>query len=140
MAAAEGDVVRTVTDQVQDRSFLEPLPGENEEQRHARVGRIMEERLFGKKARFPDSLTGNVVTIRHQAGSTIEYSSYEHLKAGSIRVKRGDHVRQGDVIGEVGDTGDTPVVHLHFQINTGSQWGPTADPEVFLAAVGVQVL
>lgn len=31
----------------------------------------------------------------------------------------GQTVKQGDVIAEVGDTGDTPVVHLHFQINSG---------------------
>lgn len=119
MAAADGVVVGTITDQVQDRAFLDPLPGESEQQRQARVGRTMEERVFGTNARFPGSDTGNVVTIRHQSGVTVEYSSYDHLKAGSIRVKPGDHVRQGDIIAAVGDTGDTPVVHLHFQINAG---------------------
>lgn len=68
----------------------------------------------------PKSLEGNVITLRHVFGNTVEYSSYAHLKTASLRVKVGDHVKQGDMIAQVGDTGDTPVVHLHFQVNAGS--------------------
>jgi murein DD-endopeptidase MepM/ murein hydrolase activator NlpD len=119
MAAADGEVVRVVADQVQDRAFLAHRPGETDAQRAARVGRTMEERLFGKTARIPASMIGNMVTIRHEGQGQVEYSSYAHLQPGSIRVKPGDRVRQGDIIAAVGDTGDTPVVHLHFQVNAG---------------------
>src|SRR5262249_705708 len=60
MAAADGEVVAIVADQTQDRAFLAHLPGESDEQRGARIGRTMEERLFGKNARFPFSLSGNL--------------------------------------------------------------------------------
>ena len=32
----------------------------------------------------------------------------------------GDEVARGQVIGEVGDTGDSPAVHLHFQVMEGA--------------------
>ncbi len=116
LAAADGEVVRATGDRVQDRSFLVQRPGETAEQRGNRVGRTMQERAMSD---VPASLEGNVVVIRHEVGGTVEYSSYAHLKTGSLKVKTGDHVKQGDQIAEVGDTGDTPVVHLHFQVNAG---------------------
>lgn len=70
------------------------------------------------KSDFVRAVAGNLVTIRHQAGGTVEYSSYGHLKAG-IPVHQGQEVRQGEVIGFVGDTGDSATVHLHFQLNQG---------------------
>jgi hypothetical protein len=117
-AAADGVVVRAVADRTQDRAFLAHIPGESPEARGARVNREMERR---NASDFPNSMLGNTVTIRHEAEGTVEYSSYMHLKAGSVRVKVGDTVRQGQVIAEVGDTGDTPVVHLHFQVNSGPE-------------------
>ena len=41
------------------------------------------------------------------------------MKTGSVKVKGGDHVTAGQQIAEVGDTGDTNLVHLHFQISDG---------------------
>ena len=116
MAAADGEVVEVINDRVQDRAFLAPRPGESADQRSERVNREIESRAL---ADFPQNLLGNIIVLRHRAGETVEYSSYDHLKTGSARVKVGDHVKQGDVIAEVGDTGDTPVVHLHFEVNAG---------------------
>jgi murein DD-endopeptidase MepM/ murein hydrolase activator NlpD len=69
---------------------------------------------------FRAANAGNLVTIRHEKDGVIEYSSYGHLKAGSVRLKVGDLVTPGDVVGEVGDTGDSNAVHLHFQLNAGA--------------------
>ncbi len=60
------------------------------------------------------AVTGNLVVIKHQGD---EYSAYAHLKQGSVRVKSGDIVKQGQQIAEVGDTGDYYMAHLHFQIS-----------------------
>jgi len=68
---------------------------------------------------FRAANAGNIITIRHEANGVVEYTSYGHLKAGSVRVKPGDVVKQGQIIGEVGDTGDSDAVHLHFQVNAG---------------------
>ena len=40
----------------------------------------------------PEELFGNYVVIRHGGG---EFSTYEHLRAGSVKVKKGDAVRRG---------------------------------------------
>ena len=57
---------------------------------------------------------GNFIVIKH--GNF--YSSYCHLKKGSLKVKVGDRVRKGQVIAKVGHSGassDTQA-HLHFEM------------------------
>ena len=56
---------------------------------------------------------GNTVIIRHEDGL---YSKLSHLKEGSITVKRGEKVRQGQTIAKCGNSGRSPVPHLHFQL------------------------
>ena len=45
------------------------------------------------------------------------YVFYAHFKPGSIRVKQGDRVKRGQVIGLVGNSGNSrgPHLHLHFE-------------------------
>jgi hypothetical protein len=47
------------------------------------------------------------------------YAVYAHMQPGSIKVSRGEKVHSGQVIGLVGDTGNSIVPHLHFQVNAG---------------------
>lgn len=62
---------------------------------------------------------GNHVVISHgKSGSTYYQSLYGHL--GSVTVKPGQYVRQGDVIGYVGSTGYSTGWHLHFEIHKSS--------------------
>ncbi|MGD9529798.1 M23 family metallopeptidase [Pseudonocardia sp.] len=44
------------------------------------------------------------------------YVNYAHLQPGSVRVKRGDTVRKGDVLGLVGNTGNSVAPHLHLHV------------------------
>lgn len=44
------------------------------------------------------------------------YAFYAHLQPGSIRVKVGDKVRKGQVIGLLGNSGNSVGPHLHFHI------------------------
>ena len=59
---------------------------------------------------------GNAVVIDHGG----EFSSLAHLKLGSATVKAGDTVKQGDVIGLAGNSGNSSEAHLHFQVSDGS--------------------
>jgi len=44
------------------------------------------------------------------------YAMYAHLQPGSLRVKLGQRVTRGQVLGLVGNTGNSSQPHLHFQL------------------------
>ena len=67
---------------------------------------------------------GNYITIRHEYGF---YTKYAHLD--SIKVKEGDLVKQGQYIGDLGNTGLSTGPHLHYEIRIGSQ---VIDPRKFI--------
>lgn len=74
---------------------------------------VWEERLpyfaqYGLAAQF-----GNYVIIQHENG---ESSFYGHMTMDSLTVKKGGKVKQGQVIGKVGNTGLSNCPHLHFQL------------------------
>lgn len=56
---------------------------------------------------------GNTVVIKH---AEYLFTKLSHLRAGSIKVKPGDYVVQGEVIGSCGSSGRSPEPHLHFQL------------------------
>jgi len=64
-----------------------------------------------------------VVEIQNASGNYIvldlangKYGFYEHLKSGSLRVRAGDRVRRGQVIAQLGYTGQSTGPHLHFHV------------------------
>jgi hypothetical protein len=60
-----------------------------------------------------DEYAGNRV-IQDIGGGN--YVMYAHLKTASIKVKVGDRLTTGHVIGAVGNTGNTDAPHLHLQL------------------------
>lgn len=57
------------------------------------------------------------------------YAFYAHLQPGSLRFKVGDKVRRGEVVGLVGNTGNSTEPHLHFHIaNAPGQLGAEGLP------------
>ena len=60
-----------------------------------------------------NTILGNFVIIEHKSK---EFSVYAHLKENSLCVKKGNKVKQGDVIAKVGNTGRSTSPHLHFQL------------------------
>jgi murein DD-endopeptidase MepM/ murein hydrolase activator NlpD len=68
-------------------------------------------------------VTGNSIAIEHWPGL---YSLYYHLD--SLKVKVGDPVRQGEVIGLSGSTGLSTGPHLHWEIRLHGQ---STDPDIF---------
>jgi murein DD-endopeptidase MepM/ murein hydrolase activator NlpD len=86
---------------------------------------VADARVVAAADRFPDQIPNhpNPVTIEEADGNYVtlalgrgHYAFYAHLKPGSVRVERGDRVRRGQVIGELGNSGSSTGPHLHFQV------------------------
>jgi urea transporter/murein DD-endopeptidase MepM/ murein hydrolase activator NlpD len=56
---------------------------------------------------------GNTVIIKHTNNL---YTQLSHLRPGSFRLKKGDYVRQGEIVAYCGNSGRSPEPHLHFQV------------------------
>ena len=60
---------------------------------------------------------GNYLVVKIDSG---HYAFYAHLQPGSLRFEKGDRVREGQVLGLLGNTGNTDGPHLHFHIMDGA--------------------
>jgi hypothetical protein len=89
VAAAPGRIVAT-RDDVPENTPPDPRPG---------IG--------------PNDLAGNFVNQDLGGG---RFALYGHMQPGSLRVKPGDQVVAGQVLGLVGNTGNSSEPHLHFQV------------------------
>ncbi len=61
----------------------------------------------------PYSALGNAVFLRHREN---EISVLAHFKMGSIRVKVGESVKKGQLLGLCGNSGNSSEPHLHFHL------------------------
>jgi hypothetical protein len=59
---------------------------------------------------------GNCVIIDH---GNAEYSVLMHMQPGSVTVEAGDRVLTGQVLGKLGNSGDSFGPHLHYQLQSG---------------------
>lgn len=77
-----------------------------------------------------DTAAGNFVII--DIGNK-KYACYAHMVNGSVRVKSGDVVKEGQVIGLMGNSGNSDIPHLHFQVvtDTPSFLGAEGYPHVY---------
>ena len=69
---------------------------------------------------------GKLIEVRHAMGYTTRYA---HLKR--IRVKKGQRVARGDVIGDMGNTGRSTGTHLHYEIR---RYGIAINPMKYIKA------
>ena len=73
-------------------------------------------------------LTGNYVELRVSPGI---YVTYAHMKPGSVRVHVGQHVRRGQLLGELGNSGNSATPHLHLQVQITPSFVSDGLPYVF---------
>ena len=83
-------------------------------------------RFAGRKYSF-----GNLVEIDHGNGLVTRYAHNSQIK-----VKRGDHVKRGDVIALVGRTGRSTAPHLHYEVLEN---GTAVDPMKYVLPDGILV-
>lgn len=75
--------------------------------------------------RNPMDNAGNTVVIDHGNG---EFSLLAHLQQGSVRVKVGERVRAGQLLGRVGMSGDAYLPHVHYELRDGKGASFGAEP------------
>lgn len=73
-------------------------------------------------------LPGNRVTLRVGPGI---YLLYAHMKRGSVRVRVGERVRRGQMLGRLGNSGNSATPHLHLQVQTRPSFASDGLPFVF---------
>jgi hypothetical protein len=83
---------------------------------------------FEAALKSPRLTCGNYVVIDHGNG---EFSVVCHMKQGSVRVKPGDHVRQGEQLGQMGFSGDAITVHVHYQLQDRREFDGEGLPSYF---------
>jgi murein DD-endopeptidase MepM/ murein hydrolase activator NlpD len=72
----------------------------------------------------PKRLSGNMIIIDHGHGMT---TNYGHIK--QAHKKKGERVKRGDVIAEVGNTGRSTGPHLHYEVLLN---GVSVNPEKYI--------
>ena len=105
--------------------------------RSATRGRLIEA-LDGMPNQIPGHLVppqeasqygGNHVIVEIGTG---KYAFYAHLASGSVKVRQGDQVSAGQLLGKVGNSGNSDGPHLHFQImDSASAFNTNGLPFVF---------
>ena len=65
---------------------------------------------------------GECIIIYHGKGNSTLYGHLDNLSGSPYNVKLGDTVRQGDVIGWSGTSGNSTGPHLHFGIKENDTW------------------
>jgi murein DD-endopeptidase MepM/ murein hydrolase activator NlpD len=90
--------------------------------------------LFTEAPLNTDDPYGQAVAIRHDFGYRGQqlFTVYAHMEA--VNVSYGQWVNTGDVIGYVGDTGQTTGPHLHFEVRLGENtFHHTYNPELWMS-------
>ncbi len=84
------------------------------------AGKVVEavDRFPDQVPNHPDPVSlgaadGNHVILKLGKGV---FAGYAHLIPGSVRVHRGERVREGQVLGKLGNSGNSSGPHLHFQL------------------------
>ena len=72
------------------------------------------ERIADNKTHPHPDAAGNFISLDLGNG---QFATYEHLRRGTLRVARGERVHHGQVLAEVGFSGDSTEPHLHFHVS-----------------------
>lgn len=85
---------------------------------------------------YRSSSYGETIMLEHKINGETWETVYAHMRENSRRFKDGQRVKQGDVIGQMGNTGNSTGQHLHFELHKGGLWNMVksnaVDPEQYL--------
>jgi len=131
--------------------FSDPIPWSQFYSYGAKVLAVADGKVVGLQDGIPQStplVSGKVSMPVPLSNTTVagnwialdighgRYAFYAHFQPGSLRVRLGDHVRTGQVLGLVGMAGNAVNPHLHFHVgNSPSLNGTDGEPYVFRSYV-----
>ena len=90
--------------------------------------------LFNFRQGFEEDPYGIAVAVIHDFGYNNQplYTLYAHMEAHTVFV--GQEVQTGDVLGWVGNTGNSTGPHVHFEVRVGANtYYNTRNPELWIA-------
>jgi murein DD-endopeptidase MepM/ murein hydrolase activator NlpD len=121
LAAADG-VVRWIKDGLYDLCPNEAELDCDEQQK----SELLQSERKGATLGFN---AGNFVMIEHKLNGSRYLTLYAHLRKGSLKVASGQKVSRGELLAEVGSSGNSQVPHLHFGVykEEGAMYRPV-DP------------
>ena len=76
--------------------------------------------LEAKKSTAPGGGFGNYVILLHKINGKSYTTLYAHMKDDSLKVKKGQKVLAGQMLGKMGTTGMSTGKHLHWELRLGS--------------------
>jgi murein DD-endopeptidase MepM/ murein hydrolase activator NlpD len=59
------------------------------------------------------------------------------MRSGSVTVRKGDRVRQGQPVGRVGFSGSVYTIHTHYQLQRGPEYDAEGLPSAFSRLIRV---
>lgn len=104
-SALEGEVTAAV-DGEPERTWLHPV---------RELWHVSANTVAFRRTAAVERLVGNHVIV--QSGHL--HAAYVHLAPGSVRVRPGQRIDRGEILGRVGSTGNSTAPHLHFQLMDG---------------------
>jgi hypothetical protein len=101
-------------------------------------GRVVAVRKGQPNSPWPPAPNPAVKTSADYTGNSViarigphQYALYAHMKPGSIRVREGQRLRTGQIIGRLGNSGNSTGPHLHFAIQSKPRPFARSVPYVF---------
>ncbi len=82
----------------------------------------------------PIQMTGNTLVLKTRAD---EFILLAHLKEGSLKVKKGQQVRQGDLLALCGNSGNSTEAHLHLQLQNTRDFHKATGARLFFEHIRV---
>lgn len=82
----------------------------------------------------PQQVTGNTVVIKT---ANDEYLLFAHIKNGTVAVKEGQMVKQRDLLGQCGNSGNSTEPHLHFHVQDSEDFFTTVSAKCYFERIMV---
>ena len=92
--------------------------------------------LEAKKSTAAGGGFGNYVILLHKIDGKFYTTLYAHMKDDSLKVKKGDKVTAGQMLGKMGTTGMSTGKHLHWELRLGKVHTWDANGKNYIEPIG----